>query len=236
MTEIRLEWGEQGVVALRDWAEALVIVDVLSFSTCVSVAIDHGAEVLPFEHAYDAAAAFARKHDAAVAKRRRDAGPTDVSLSPPSFVNISAGTRYVLPSPNGSTLARMAKNKTVYAGCLRNAAAVAAVMRGYKRVALIPAGERWPDNSLRPAIEDWLGAGAIAAEIESRCSPEAELAALSFKGAQADLENPVHASVSGRELMERGYQNDVSYGAALNISDTVPVLTEHGFQRLEFHP
>jgi 2-phosphosulfolactate phosphatase len=39
------EWGMAGVVALRDRVAALVIVDVLSFSTAVDVAVSRGAVV-----------------------------------------------------------------------------------------------------------------------------------------------------------------------------------------------
>lgn len=34
-----------------------------------------------------------------------------------------------------------------------------------RTVAVIPAGERWADGSLRPAIEDLLGAGAFIREL-----------------------------------------------------------------------
>jgi len=43
MTRVGLEWGLHGV----DEADPAVVVDVLSFTTTLSVALDHGVEVLP---------------------------------------------------------------------------------------------------------------------------------------------------------------------------------------------
>ena len=44
----RCEWGLSGLLALRDEVAVLVVVDVLSFSTAVEVAVGRGAAVLPF--------------------------------------------------------------------------------------------------------------------------------------------------------------------------------------------
>jgi 2-phosphosulfolactate phosphatase len=62
----------------------VVVVDVLSFSTAVSVAADRGTAVLPYPWAVTDAAAFARAHDAVLA-RGRSAGPGEVGLSPVSI-------------------------------------------------------------------------------------------------------------------------------------------------------
>ena len=42
------EWGLAGAKALNDKVAVTIIVDVLSFSTCVDVATSRGASVFPF--------------------------------------------------------------------------------------------------------------------------------------------------------------------------------------------
>ena len=74
------------------------------------------------------------------------------------------------------------------AGCLRNCEAVAHFAQSYgSRISVIPAGERWEDGSLRPAIEDLVGAGAILSYLEGRLSPEAEAAMAVFHGLKDNL-------------------------------------------------
>ena len=80
--DIRIEWGRDGLAALADGADAVVIVDVLSFSTCVDVALAHGAFVLPFAQQGEQARAFAEQAGALCAgPRSRD----QYSLSPLSL-------------------------------------------------------------------------------------------------------------------------------------------------------
>ena len=67
---VLLEWGTDGLDALGPSADVIVIVDVLSFSTCVDVAVGRGATVHPYRWRDDSAATFAAEHDAHLAKRR----------------------------------------------------------------------------------------------------------------------------------------------------------------------
>jgi 2-phosphosulfolactate phosphatase len=129
----------------------------------------------------------------------------------------------VLPSPNGSTISGIAAELAprVVAGCLRNAAAVAAAV-GDGRVGVIAAGERWRDGSLRPAFEDFVGAGAIISHLAGAWSPEARSAAAAFREVAADLEAQVMACVSGQELVGWGFGEDVRLAAQLDVSATVP--------------
>ena len=48
---VRTDWGVQGAHAIGPRADFIVIVDVLSFTTTVSVALDQGAEVFPYPRA-----------------------------------------------------------------------------------------------------------------------------------------------------------------------------------------
>ena len=111
---IRLEWGLTG--ALRVPADVAIVVDVLSFTTSVSIACDRGATVWPCPWRDDRAPRLAAAHQARLAVGRSVAGPGDVSLSPASVLAADPLERLVLPSPNGSTIAAaLAARSTVAA-------------------------------------------------------------------------------------------------------------------------
>jgi 2-phosphosulfolactate phosphatase len=229
--KVRCEWGAQGIAALAPDSDVIIIVDVLSFSTCVDVAVGNGALVYPYPHHDQSAQHFATERQALQAQSRWSKSP-GYSLSPASLQAIPAGTRLVLPSPNGSTLSRATGTTPTIAGCLRNAHAVAQLAQTLgERISIIPAGERWHDGSLRPAIEDWLGAGAIIAHLSGTRSPEAELACRAFLTIQPDLAGYLTECSSGRELHERGFGEDVQLAAALNMSDCAPLLREGAYQQ-----
>ena len=226
--DVRFEWGVEGLRHVADGTGAVVVVDVLRFTTAVSVAVGRGAVVLPYVWAAgDAARAYAARHGAELAGLREDGA---WSLSPTDLATIAVGTRLVLPSPNGSALAFGAQNDapdaTVLAGCLRNATAVA----------VVAAGERWRGDlgPLRPAVEDLIGAGAVVAALvdgghrkPDTLSPDARAAAAAFEAARADgLGEWLAGCGSGRELAARGWSDDVVAAAALDAEAVAPVL--HG--------
>jgi 2-phosphosulfolactate phosphatase len=93
-----------------------------------------------------------------------------------------------------------------------------------------PAGERWPDDALRPALEDWLGAGAILRSLPGPRSPEANAAVAAFETARAQLRDVILASSSGRELSERGYMADVNVAAEYDVSRCTPRLRNGVFE------
>jgi 2-phosphosulfolactate phosphatase len=142
-------------------------------------------------------------------------------------LRAQAGAKIVLPSPNGSRIAFEAASlgATVLVACLRNASAVASTVRSIGgRILVVPAGERWPDGSLRPCLEDLIGAGAVIDALSGQLSPEAAAAAAVFRDAKDDLLDRVMECASGRELVECGFSRDVELAAELNVSSSVPIL------------
>jgi 2-phosphosulfolactate phosphatase len=216
----RCEWGVSAVTALAP-ADVAIVVDVFSFTTCVDVAVSRGVAILPYPWNDATAAEFAQIHGAQLAGRRRKA---QYSLAPESYLEAPAGLRCVLPSPNGAQVA-LAAARTVpvlLAGSLRNARAVAqAAQKLGSAFNIIPAGERWADGSLRPALEDWLGAGAILRWLPGSRSPEAESAVALFENHRENLVSALDHCGSGRELDERGHHRDKLIAGQLDASACV---------------
>jgi 2-phosphosulfolactate phosphatase len=220
--DIRFEWGLQGVMAVANHAQFAIIVDVLSFSTAVNIACSRGATVLPYRFNDDTAKVYANQHNALLAAKR---SLSSLSLSPASLLDIAQGTRLVLPSLNGATLTLSCTAPVVLAGCLRNARATAhQALQAQGSVAVIAAGERWADGSLRPALEDLIGAGAIIHAMLGRKSPEALAAQAAYLAFADDLEAALSDAVSARELVAEGFAPDVPLAMAVNCSDVVPRL------------
>lgn len=207
--QVRLDWGVAGLGRLAP-ADIVVVVDVLRFSSRVTRLLEAnaGARV-----------------------------PLD-------------GSAHAL-SVNGAAVAHAATSVTapdggapvILLGCLRNARAVANAcleiqnQRGRRTsVTIIPAGEiaRVSGSiTLRFAVEDQLGAGAIVAALSElgtdHTSPDAAAACESALGLRSAMKHLVTASGSGVELVGRGEKDDVVAAASLDVTDIVPVLRDRAF-------
>lgn len=233
----RFDWGEAGLRVLAPHAGIVVIVDVLSFTTAVAIAVERGATVYPYRWRDASASERARELNALLAVHRRGISlESPYSLSPATLQTLPSGAKLVLPSPNGSALSLIAAEHdcTVIAGCLRNASAIGRFCSNVEgSVAVIAGGERWRDDfggGLRPAFEDVLGAGAVLAAITGkRHSPEALAAIGAFNACRAEVATLLVECASGRELTERGYPEDIALAAQLDASDLVPVLTDGAY-------
>jgi 2-phosphosulfolactate phosphatase len=237
---LRMDWGSTGAAAISPGCDVAVIIDILSFTTTLTVAADRGTVVFPYRWRDDTAALFAAEHDATLAVGRSQATPGQVSLSPGSIRDAPVLDRLVLPSPNGSTisihLAGIAAD--VLGVSLRNRQATAQWLLARRtahpglRVAVIAAGERWPDGSLRPAAEDLWGAGALIASLHAAgwtdLSPEAHAAAATYS-AIPNISNALADCASGRELIGIGHADDVHTAAQLDTSHAIPALRNGAF-------
>jgi 2-phosphosulfolactate phosphatase len=222
--DVRLEWGLAGARDLSTSCATLVIVDVLSFSTSVDIAVSRGATVYPCATVAEAPVVSSGAILAS-SWRTRDPG-VRYSLSPASLVDIPAGTRLVLPSPNGSAIAAASGGAHVLVGSLRNVRAVARAAEIELPIGIVAAGERWPGGEARWALEDFLGAGAIAGALTSARSLAPEAKAASVAAANEDLQASIRSTRSAWELASAGYERDVELALESDVSQTVPVLID----------
>lgn len=196
--QVRLEWGIEGLSRLAP-ADIVVVVDVLRFSSTVTLRLEQG-EVTAL-----------------------DASAHAISINGAAVAGVAAGASAI-----------------VLLGCLRNAAAVAAAVLAVQRergertsVAVIAAGEKDATGSVRFAVEDLLGAGAMIAALGDlgidHCAPDAAVAGEGFRALRGAVKHLLSASGSGRELAERGLASDVATAAAQDAATVVPVLRDGVF-------
>jgi 2-phosphosulfolactate phosphatase len=237
----RLGWGLDGLAALAADCDVIVVVDVLRFASATSAAIEAGATVVPIGRHDDRAAGPGRRPDAVPAGSYEDRGP---SLSPTVLLGLAPGTRVVLPSPSGATIACEAHERGVpfvLTGCFRNATATARRARALAHdgaIGVVAAGDRWcsADGHLRPSLEDLLGAGAILHALDPsgavappHCSPEARAARAAFLDARPLLLDALTSCTSGRELCRLGWGDDVATAAELDTTDLAAQLVDGMF-------
>ena len=221
---VRLEWGWRGCRQAASRGDIVVIADVLRFSTMVATAASRGIEIVPVSNADE------------IDELAAELGAIRIenSLAPWRYSEIAPGTRVVVRSPNGATCVRQAREAPeVIVGAIVNSSAVAAHVRealSRKRVTVVACGERWveasEDGTLRFAIEDYLGAGAILHRIDADLSPEALLCARAFEASKDHLEQLLLDCGSGRELLARGDRASVELAATLDRYDVLPVLRD----------
>lgn len=215
---IRFDWGEDGLGALVDDCAVLIIVDVLTFSTTVDIAVGHGTRVRP-----------ARWRPGSTQSRSTEAA-------------VAGGHEIVLASPNGAALSVLSSDSdaVVLTGCLRNASAVAEAARDLAAggaIGVIAAGERWGVNlhahdgpaRLRPCVADHLGAGAIVAKLRESAAPSPEAALAADAYCATDVDAAIRDCVSGRELTAHGHAADVDLAVRVDISRSVPRLVNETY-------
>jgi len=238
---VRFDWSVQGADAIAGDADVTVVVDVLSFTTTVTVAAEAGMTVIPYRWGDRAGAErLAVERGAVLAVGRSAAGAGQPSLSPLSIRTMPPDRRLVLPSPNGSTLAHRLTGggRTCLAACLRNATATAQWISAchgadHATIAVLAAGERWSDGSLRQAVEDLWGAGAVISALRATgwtaLSAEAVSAAVAYDAVRGHELEALLSCVSGHELVDGGFAGDVEVAAELDSSTAVPCLIDDQF-------
>lgn len=206
----RVEWGKRGAREAAERGDILIIVDVLSFSSTVTTAVNYGAIIYPYPPYLDGKK-YAEKVGAEYILGRREASEMGKpTLSPVSFQQDHANKKYVLSSLNGAFCTWIASEiPALLIGSLLNAASVASTANQLSyinkaNITVIPCGEQWCDgreneDNLRPAVEDYLGAGAILTNLKGSKSPEAEICKAAFQNSEGKLEDWIWDCGSGRE-------------------------------------
>jgi 2-phosphosulfolactate phosphatase len=230
---VGFDWGPVGAAAVP--GSLVAVVDVLSFTTAVTVAVDNDIDVLPYRWRDETAVAFAEEHDAVLAVGRSQPG---ITLSPVTIQQAQGVRRLVLPWVHD--LSAVERQRLDRAGGLIAKSGRRSRMgrlQTRRRPSTQCGGDRRggaKDRSLRPAVEDLWGAGGFIAALADRevgpLSPEARAAVAAYREVEKELPQLLHECAGGRELTRYGFAEDAAIAAELDSSRVVPVLTDGAFK------
>lgn len=239
-SHVKVEWGRRGAREAAERGDIVIVVDVLSFSSTVVTALHAGCEIFPYPPHLDGNAYAAKIGGEYILGRSEAAKFGKATLSPASFNSSHKGKKFVLTSLNGAFCTWIAdKVPALLTGSLLNASTAARAANQISNqlkanITVVPCGEQWNDpakneDTLRPSIEDYLGAGAILSLLGGEKSPEAEVCIGAFLSAKYKISRLIWDCASGRELRAKGFEADVTHCARLDAYSTVPLLFKNKF-------
>jgi 2-phosphosulfolactate phosphatase len=240
---IGFEWGDTAAKESAAMKRVTVIVDTLDFSSAVVTAVDKGATVFPAKDE-EQAKRIAKKNDAQTVKKKDEAlREGGFSLSPLSMEKATSKDKIVVYSPNGAheTSSGGRGSRLLLVGTFLNRIAVSKLIR---RIVLthsigctiIACGERWKGKKeFRPDIEDFIAASAILNSIAlpGAYSPEAKVCASVWNTLSEKYQSLLEHCGSGKKTAEEGFACDIRFACQLDHIDTVPVLTNGSFERID---
>ena len=239
---VRFDWGPTGAAAVAEGADLAVVVDVLSFTTTLTVAVERGMKVFPYR--------WKRLHRRGVRRRarRRLGGRPLRGVGRSACRRQRPGALAARSEADGAALAerlldllRPRRLGTHGGGCL------SAQPHRRGRVARGQAGAVGPASpSSRPASAGptaRCGPRSRTCGVRVRCSPHWwSWASRPQPGGRASgrgvprrrTRTPLRtdellACASGGELVAAGFGDDVLMAAELDVSDVVPVLAGEAF-------
>jgi len=233
MLRVHVTWFVKG---LDVEADALAIVDVLRFSTTVSMALEMGFKTIYVFPGLGDAICFARAKKIPLlaevggikpSEADMDNSPSDIAQR--GWTYLSRGVdKLVIRTSAGGVLTCKAVQKeldSVFVASTVNARGVAEALisGGYRVINIVCAGV----GLERFAIEDFIGAGALIHEIlkvngNVELSPVAVAALNVFRSAVARLQDFMRLSESGKIVSSTGHRSDIEIASMLNISRAIP--------------
>jgi len=225
--------GLSGVRTALAANRLIVIVDVFRFTSTVTTAVANGFTIIPSSHPEKAAEL---SHQTGITLAG-NTGSSKYSLSPLDYLNPSSVEDVILFSPNGSAcVEHVTQNGVGFIGSFLNARSVGRVLREESArtgmdVTVVAADEVLEDQymdfiSRRFALEDHLCAGFIFSELHMDLSPEAEVCLRAYETSKHDYVALLKNCLSGKYLIERGLEADISHCLQRNIYEIVPVMRD----------
>ena len=201
---------------------AAVVIDTLRMTTVAATAMENGCKALWAVSTVEEANELAQS---AGALRGGERGAVridgfELSNSPLEYTREAVGGRsLVLTTTNGTqAIASASGAPRLYLGCLRNAGAVARLLRGEEDVTIVLAG-----TGGRFSLEDALTAGAILDRLGPGEDDDMALAARTlYRQNRAAIHELLSPCAHYRHLQAIGYGADLSFCLKEDCADAVP--------------
>ncbi len=234
------DWGVHGVKQAVKKGDIIIIVDVLSFSTSVAIAVKNSAFIFPALSNEDAVNIKDQFNTEISVKRNEVPSKGNFSLSPATYYEIEPETKIALLSPNGATCTKQVDNsQSVFCGALVNCSTVAEAafneaVKQNSNITVIACGERLKGTDdiykIRMAVEDYLGAGAILSKIPLPKTAESIVCENAYGKLVNHVPDLIWKCESGVELREINFGNDIHIATNLNSIPVAPVYRNGFYQ------